>query len=82
MIIVMPHHIQYAALVVRRIELYVPWETGIWAQNIIDTQRLGPPIVINDHDGEHRTRPLFVLFYDDYCPSWQSEPPAFRFHDD
>ena len=82
----MPHHIQYAALVVlrrgRRIELCVTWEIGIWAQTVIDTLRIGPLIAINDHDGAHRTRPLFVLFYDDYCPSWQSEPPAFRFHDE
>ena len=86
----MPHHIQYAALVVRkrgrRIELSVPWETGVWVQNEIAQNRLGPLIVISEQDGlfvdHYRTRPLFVLFYDEYCPIWQYEPPAWRFHDE
>ena len=85
----MPHHIQYAALVIlkqgRRIELSVPWDTGVWVQNEIAQHRLGPLIVVHGRDGErdhYRTRPIFVLFYDESCPTWQSEPPGWRFHDE
>ena len=63
--LVMPHHIQYAALVVltqgRRIELSVPWDTGVWVQNEIAQHRLGPLIVIHGQDGERGARHgLFV----------------------
>ena len=85
----MPHYVQYAALVIlnrgRRVELSVPWDTGVWVHNELAHHRLGPLIVIHDNDGErhhYRTRPLFVLFYDEYLPSWQFAPLAWRFHDE